>query len=81
MRKTRMRPCIHEWNREKREAGGDVTLYLSSKPRDIVEEERVLHGNRLTPERFLEHRSFNSWHQAQPYYNHGTLRKSRFPVK
>jgi len=57
-----MRPCIHEWNREKREARGDVTWYLPSESRDIVEEERVLHGNRLTPERFLEHRSFNPGH-------------------
>jgi hypothetical protein len=41
---------------------GDVPLYLSSKSRDTVEEERVLHENRLTPERFLEHRSFNPGH-------------------
>jgi len=61
-----MQPCIYDWNREKTEAGRRRHVVSSSKSTDTIEEERVLHGNRLTPERFLEHRLSNHGHNKGP---------------
>src|SRR6267154_1959393 len=66
VRNSRRQPSIYDWNREKSEAGGRRQVVSSSKATDTIEEERVWHGNRLTPERFLEHRLSNPGRSKGP---------------